>query len=266
MLSRRALFCGLLFVAASLSVLGQESERRYEALKQALRLSDAQMFQLQQMSLAPIVLPAPTASPGVTGIYQPAPAARSPLAAINQRTRSADSLQVRILDDSQRTKLAAIEKVLDRWQAATLAIGLGLIREQQWPGGTALCLPNAIRAYASYAAELGLTPSQIEQFEQIRRDASAPLWAQVREKVMQRSDLLNSGVGADSPAAVQLGSDIDKLQAQVSARPQHDLALAMLDATQKAKLAAFETELQAVSEAIELRLIPAPVGGEPLCP
>jgi len=221
------LFRFLLFAVTWLSVAwgvpGQESGDHYEALKQALGLSDAQVSRLQQ---------------------------RSPAA----------------LDDSQKSKLAVIRKTLDRWDAATVTIGLGLIREQQWPGSTQ-CMIYQIRAYASfaYATELGITPSQIEQFEQIQRAAGEPLWAQVREKDRQRSELLHSGVSKDSPAVVQLGSDIDRLQAQATARPRHDLALAVLNAAQRTKLAAFETALQAASEAIDLGLILAPPKGEFLC-
>jgi hypothetical protein len=83
---------------------------------------------------------------------------------------------------------------------------------------------------------------------------------------MQRSEVLNSGVSADSPTVVQLGSEENNLQAQIGkTRPPHDLALAVLDEAQKAKLAAFETGLQLAREAIELGLIPKPVMGEILC-
>lgn len=47
--------------------------------------------------------------------------------------------------------------------------------------------------------------------------------------------------------------------------PRHDLALAVLDETQKASLAAFENALLLASEAVELRLISIAVG-EILCP
>jgi hypothetical protein len=69
-------------------------------------------------------------------------------------------------------------------------------------------------------------------------------------------------VSADSPALVQLGSDIDKLHVLVNTRPRHDLALAVLDAAQKAKLAA---ALELASEAIEIGLNHAPLKGEILC-
>jgi hypothetical protein len=101
--------------------------------------------------------------------------------------QSRNSGQDRILDKSQRVKLAAIQKILDRWDAAALAIRLGLLNQQQWPGRT-LCLSYPIAAYASYAyvAELGLTSFQMRQFEQLERASSEPLWAQVREKDIHR--------------------------------------------------------------------------------
>lgn len=182
----------------------------------------------------------------------------------NPMAQNQDAL--RILDDPQRAKLAEIGRVLDRWDAAAVTIVLGLISEQRWPGGS-LCPFYPIGAYASYAfaLELGLTPAQIGQFEEIQRAAGEPLWAQVRAKDAQRLQLLNSGVGADSTEVVQLGFDIDKLQAQTNARPRRDLALAVLDDAQRAKLAAFEAALQAANEAIELGLIPKPAVGEELC-
>jgi hypothetical protein len=177
-----------------------------------------------------------------------------------QATQNEDAL--RILDDSQRDKLAAIKKLLDRWDEAAVTVGLGFIEERQWPGGVT-CLIYPIRSYASlpYALELGLAPSQVDQL----LAAGESLWPQIREMSMRRSALLRSGPSADSAEVVQLGLDIDKLQAQVNARPRHDLALAVLDEAQKAKIAALEATLQAASEATELRLIPKRYIGEPLC-
>ncbi len=254
--SRNTLVHGVVFLAASLSALGQESGSRFAALKSALGLSDAQVSQLQQLPPPATAKPAP-AGPGPAAIYSARP--RMPILP----AQNEDAL--RILDDSQRDKLAAIQKLLDRWEGA-VTIGLGLIEERQWPGGV-ICVIYPIRTYANlaYASELGLTPSQVDQFERIQMDAAAPLWAQVRDKDMQRTALLRSGVSADAPEMVHLGSDINKLQALVNARPRHDLALAVLDEPQKAKIAALETTLRAASEAIELNLIPAPRRGEPLC-
>ncbi len=245
--------CAVTALAVALIVLGQESGGRYDALKQALGLSDAQVSQLQQTPPKAIVRPAPTGS--AVAIYQAGRFSGMP----RQLTPSEDSL--RVLDDAQRAKLAVIQKVLDRLGAATLAIEFGLISEQQWPG-SAQC---PVR-YDAYAAEFGLSESQMRQLERLTQAAREPLWAQLRAYDMQRSEVLNSGVSADSPTVVQLGSEENNLQAQIGkTRPPHDLALAVLDEAQKAKLAAFETGLQLAREAIELGLIPKPVMGEILC-
>ena len=258
MFLRRVLFRGIL---VSVTLLGQTSpdrfDARYDALKQALGLSDAQLLQLQQA-------PPATARPVVSGnqplvsIYPGPAAGRIYLSARNQAA-------LRLLDDSQKSKIEAIQKTLGRWDAAAVSIGLGFIDEKEWPGSSA-CFHYPLRSFASYAyaLELGLTSAQMDQFEQIQQAASEPFWAQVREKTAQRSELLNSGLRMDSPAVVQLGAEIDKLQAQTNSR-RRDLALAVLDEAQRTKLAEFETALQIANEAIELGLIPKPPVGEPLC-
>lgn len=236
MISRHILPCGVLFAATLLNVPGQESRKSFNALKQALALSDSQLLRLQK---------------------------HRPAWRFNPRFREeAARLRGQMLDDSQKTTLAAVASVLDRGEAASLAMDLGIIREEQWPGPT-LCLHHPIDAYASspYMSEIGLSPSQLEIFQQTQRDANKPLWAQVREKAIQRSQLLASGISADSQAIIELGSDINKLQAQIE-KPRHDLAMAVLHPMQKAKLAAFENKLQLAEEAIELGLIPAPLKGE----
>src|ERR1700689_1880208 len=103
----RPFLCALLFAAPSLSVLGQAPADRYDALKQALGLTDSQMSQLQQKSPAPIAAdPAPRSasrSAGDFGRLQFPPPWDS-------------SRRDRILDSSQQTRLAAIEKVLSRYE------------------------------------------------------------------------------------------------------------------------------------------------------
>lgn len=243
-------------LSVALSVLGQEPVHRYDALRQALGLSDAQLSQLQQKHAAPAARPAPIGGQAPVPIYSQAGGFSSKriLPAQNE-----DSL--RLLDDSQRAKLAEIRKVLDRWDAAELAIAFGLIGERQWPGG-----PQCPVRSSAYAAELGLSEFQIRQFDQLRHHAQEPLWEQIREDEAQRMKLLDSGVSADSPAVAELISDVSRLQAQVGKTgPPHDLALAVLDGAQRANLAAFETALQLAGEAIELGLIPKPAMGEVLC-
>jgi len=176
--SRHALYCVLLLALPSLIVRGQESGNRYQALQQALGLSDSQLSQLQ---LAP-----------------------------------KGSQHVRILNATQRTKLAAIEKVLGRGDMESLAVSAGLIDGQKWPGPPLCYYPVAI-----FASELDLNESQIWQLERLRQDTPT-----------------KSG---------------------------RDLKLAVLNDAQKAKLAAFETALDLVGQAVELGLTPYRLGGEMLC-
>jgi len=243
------LFRGFLLAAVSFSVMGQVSGDRYEPLTRALGLSDSQMSQLQRRSPAAIT------------ITQPTTTAQRTITRTDLLKQAADSLRDRILDHSQQAKLALIENVLDRYDAASQAIVLGLISAQQWPGGSLCYYP--IRTYAS---EFCLSDSQVRQFEQLQQAAREPLYAQIMQKENHRLELLNSGISADSLIVVQLVSDISNLRKQAAdTRPRRDLALAMLDDGQKAKLAEFEIALQLASEAIELGLILDPPKGEILC-
>jgi hypothetical protein len=246
----KMLFRGVLFAAISFSALGQLSADRSEALKQVLGLSGSQMWQLQQRR------------PKMLAMNQTVPLdARRAIYRGSLQKQTADSLRDQVLNDSQRAKLAVIQKVLQNWHLASAAIVLGLISPQQWPGGTLCYYP-----IPTYSSELGLSGSQVRQFEQLQQAAREPLYAQIKEKENNRLELLNSGVSADSPIVVQLVSEIARLRNQVAlASPRRDRALAILDDAQKAKLAAFETDLELASQAIELGLIPIPLKGEVLC-
>lgn len=223
-------FRGFLF-AVSFSLLAQVPGSRFEALKDALGLSDFQLSQIQQSR----------------------PAANA----------MADVLADRILDDSQKAKLAVIEKVLHSDKMASLAIVAGLIDAKQWPKK----FPCGYYPFRTSASELGLSDSQMGQLEQLQRAEREPVLAQAKQKQNQRMELLRSSVSADSPAVVQLTSEMEKLGRQAeNIWPQRDSTLAILDGAQKAKLAAFEMVLQLAREAIELRLIILPPEGEVLCP
>jgi hypothetical protein len=171
------------------------------------------------------------------------------------------SLQLRILDDSQRARLTAIEKVFQSYELASQAFTLGLISERQWRG-TSLCY----YPITSYASELGLSDSQVHKFHQLQHDAREPFNAHIAEKENHRLGLLNSGISADSPTVTQLMSDIGKLQKEAAdARPPRHFVLAILDDARKARFAEFETALHVATDAIELGLIPAPPNSEALC-
>ena len=193
------LFRGLLFAAISFSVLGQVPAGDYEALKHALGLEDAQLQRLQQRRQQ-----LQQRRPLGPGIYRGdrMEAARVGTYMANRPTQTEDSLRDRILDDSQRAKLAVIEKGLN-YQTAAEAIVLGLISVEQWPGG--LCF-YPISSYTDKrldALELGLTDSQVRQLEQLERAAREPFYTQIKEKEKRRSELSTSGIPADSPVIVQ---------------------------------------------------------------
>jgi len=172
-----------------------------------------------------------------------------------------DSLRDQTLDDTQRAKVAEIEKVLSRQKAACQAIGLGLISREQWQGG-----PLCHCQLQTYASEFGPSGSQVRQLEELQRTAREPIHAQISERENHRSELLNSGIGADSPAVVRLASEIAELRGQFERTvPQRALVLAVLDDAQKAKLGALEAALELAREAIDLGLIVDNRGGEALC-
>lgn len=178
--------------------MAQAPTNRYDALKQALSLSDSQLMQFQQRSPAPN--PMNHSDAGM--------AARAEW----------DSLLDRLLDDSKRTKLQVIGKVFDRYAIASQTISLGLIKAEQWHGQT-LCLQDYYPA-----SELGLGESQVWQLKQLQYTAR-----------------------------------------ETKTAPQRGLALALLNKSQKAILAEFETALQLASDAIECGLIPEPPKSEVLC-
>ena len=216
-------FPTVLLAAAAVSVAGQT------ALKDALGLTEMQMWQLRQE------LRSPGPQGNALGFRPPHDASASLQRALRNPT----------LDASQQAKLAEIAKVLDRWRTASEAIATGLIRVSQWPGSSA-CLPYPIRAFAS---EFELSVAQVEQFEGLQRAAEEPIWVRIREK-----------------EKAQLASEVSKLSQQIAAiRPPRDLAIAVLNDAQRAQLAAFETAMTLAREAIEMKLIPASSVGEVLC-
>ncbi len=219
------------------------------ALKDALGLTEMQIWQLRQEK------PAPVTQGGIAAAGR-----RSGDFAWMRPYKDAldEALRNPILDAVQQAKLAEIVKVLDRWRAAAEAMAMGLIGPAQWPASSQ-CLTYPIRAFPS---EFDLSDAQLEQLVRLQRAAVEPLWVQIREKAMARSEMSDS----KSPAAAQLSADIDRLSQRVAAtRLARDLALAILNDAQRAKVAAFELDLKLVREAIECKLIPAPPIGEALC-
>jgi hypothetical protein len=107
-------FCGFLLAAMSLAVLAQAPGERYQALKQALGLSDSELWLLQQPK--PVVIPVNQAA---SPVFYPYAGMANPIHDANARKHAADELADGILDDSQKTKLAAIAKVLNRFDEAS---------------------------------------------------------------------------------------------------------------------------------------------------
>lgn len=165
-----------------------------------------------------------------------------------------------MLDETQRAKLAEIEKVLNRGSMATQAVVRGLMTAGDWPG-MPLC-PTRIEASRS---ELNLSDAQVAEFERIEQAARQPVEQQIWQKADLHRALLNSGSREDSPAVVEVMADIAKLQKQFDEiKPPREQVLAVLDDAQKAKLAEFQRALELVREAIELRLFYS-VRGEVFC-
>jgi hypothetical protein len=142
-----------------MSLLAQVPANRYEPLQQALGLSDFQLWQAQQKS--PDYPPAPRASLSYAGRRSFQNGTETPVTNL---------LADRILDNSQKAKLAEIEKVLLSERMASLTVVLGLISAQQWPGGFQ-CPFYPIPAYAS---ELGLSEAQSSNWSSCNWQRGSP--------------------------------------------------------------------------------------------
>jgi hypothetical protein len=159
---------GMLLIAGM--VLAQTQAGQYDEIKAALGLADSQLAQLQQKPAAPVPRPAPGGNSAPTPIYPPAPMGGLPGRMMQPAQNEA---ALRVLDDSQRAKLAEIRKVLDRWDAAAFEVGIGLIADEEWPGGGCLCaFYSQVRAYR-YSTELGITDAQAQQLDRITQSVKA---------------------------------------------------------------------------------------------
>lgn len=244
-----------------MNVFGQESASRFDALKQALVLSDSQLEQLQRNLSQPVRMNAPTGPPaagapagsffggGVT-IYTPDGLAVKQNRALRGNDRV--DAQRQLLNDSQRTKLDAIGKVLDRWDIAAFAVALGLVTQREWRN--TLCSIGL--DYRGASSELVLTPYQLDQLMAMQR-SSKPLFEQARENDAQLHSLSNDHVPQDSPAAAVLRARMNILRTQVTS---------VLNTSQNATLVTFETDLELANEAEDLGLFPRRNVGDPLCP
>ncbi len=229
----------------------QDADRPFEALRQKLRLTEAQMKRLQ----SPRVL-APTVATGVS---------RS--ARRSERSSSADAHNEEfvgsrgVLIPSQEAELTLIARVLESGQAAREAVQLGLINSFEWPGGGQCFDPDP----RYEALGLGLTADQIAQLDRI----GAANWSEARVSDVRLSleqrrlrELMNSGM-PDESAIRQARADFasERNYAQTTFR---EPARTVLDGLQRQRLEAFESELELASEAVALNLLMAP-GGEVFC-
>lgn len=169
------------------------------------------------------------------------------------------------LTPEQQYKLADISKVLDRFQISARAVALGLIDVRDWPTGWACWFP-ARAPVSAFAGEFDLSATQTAQLEKAQGDLRQQNLDQLGAMWKRLHELRDSGASDGSPKVLELNSEISKLQSQYwEIRPPRDLVLAMLTDTQRAKLAAFQSELELAREALELHLIRLPGLPEILC-
>jgi hypothetical protein len=86
----------------------------------------------------------------------------------------------------------------------------------------------------------------------------------VGQESVERYAALKQALGLSDAQAAQLDQLAQTARAPHTV-PPHDLALAVLDGTQRGNLSAFENALRVANEAVELRLISRPRRPEVLC-
>jgi hypothetical protein len=174
-----------------------------------------------------------------------------------------DNLGPSMLDGTQRVRLAEIARVLQRYDTSASAIVLGLMDDKEWPSGWPCFVPNA-RADV-YSKEFDLTAEQVRQFQQLQHDVRLRAVDQITEAGKRLGKLL-PGQRLPPSEWVTLQEETAKcVKQRDEARPPRDLAMAVLDEAQKAKLAAFRADLELAREALELHLIRVPPLPDPFC-
>ena len=186
------LLFGCLMAAASWGVWGLGTAGDFAALKQALGLSDVQLAKLRQPK-APPVRPA---TGGIAFSYTGG-------ARIATLERNGDPVQIAILDDAQRARLAEIDQVTARQDAAELATRFGLIPAGLWPGE--MC-GYPIGVY-SFAAELGLSEAQRQALTRLQWEAQEAGARPRREQALAVLDEGQRAKIAAFEAAVRLARE-----------------------------------------------------------
>jgi hypothetical protein len=168
------------------------------------------------------------------------------------------------LNSAQQLKLAEIAKVLVQFATAGGAAALGLIAVHDWPTGWPC--PQRFDAIGSAARQFDLSVTQVAQLEKEQQAVRRPILEEQWPKQRRRRELLEGGANENSSEAVELASEISKLQTQYSdAGPSREFILSVLNGAQKEKAAAFERDLELAREALELHLIRVPGLPEVLC-
>jgi hypothetical protein len=173
-----------------------------------------------------------------------------------------DSLGPVLLDGAQRVKLAETAKVLLRFGTSAGAVVMGLMDAEEWPTGWPCPISYG---HGVYASEFDLTADQVQRFEQLQHDVQQRANDQLME-IGNRYWKLLAGQSVESPERAALLAETSTLVKQRDqALPPRNLATAVLNETQKAKVAAFRASLELAREALELRLIRLPGLPEVLC-
>ena len=240
------------FFAWPLFAFAQDIDRPYELIGQKLSLTEVQMKRLE----SPRVIAPPSRTD-----------AESRAARRSERSRTGDTQDEDfvgargVLTPSQDAELRLVAGVLERGQAASEAIRLGLISSIEWPGGGQCFDPDP--QYETLG--LGLTADQIAGLNRmIDENRSTVSVSDVRLVRSQRRlrELLDAAI-PDAGAIHQERTDL-KSERSYARKSFLEPAWAILNELQRVRLEAFESELEVASEAVALKLLRAP-GGEVFC-
>jgi hypothetical protein len=139
-------------------------------------------------------------------------------------------------------------------------VSVGAISCSQWPRPCACFYP--IRQDET---KLGLSEAQLTRFEQLRVALLEPM-NELRRRIGATAARLANTPRNDPASAGELRKELAELQKQSEdVAASHTLVLEALSDEQRARLAAFETDLRLVNEALDIGLLTHPGKGEPLC-
>jgi hypothetical protein len=166
------------------------------------------------------------------------------------------------LSAAQRAKLSDIVQVLTHSDMAAGAIVMGLMAAGDWPAHFACPLYRI----GAYAREFDLSDDQVSRLEELEIAARQPNLERQQSLRTRHRQLADSGTREDSPEVAALMADLKAtMKRYAETRPPRDAAWAVLNDAQRARLAAFESDLELAGEALELHLIDLPPLPEVLC-